>query len=205
MARAQERPVGAIVLGIHLISRTDPARRLCPPKGAVSTTPFGRCCRRRGRRRAAKIRPHGGTMAKKLNVWSSRVTQAKSQGASQAMLFGDRPQTRGSRQAPGRHRERMVGGQPLQHAPPRPRRRGQGRCSGRRHGGHALQHGGRLRRHLDGHRRHELLAPVARPDRGLDRDGDGSAVVRRRGHPPGLRQEHARMRHGHGARRSARR
>ncbi len=27
-------------------------------------------------------------MAKKLNVWSSRVTQAESQGASQAMLFG---------------------------------------------------------------------------------------------------------------------
>ena len=27
-------------------------------------------------------------MPKKLNVWSSRVTQAKSQGASQAMLFG---------------------------------------------------------------------------------------------------------------------
>jgi dihydroxy-acid dehydratase len=27
-------------------------------------------------------------MARKLNVWSSRVTQAKSQGASQAMLFG---------------------------------------------------------------------------------------------------------------------
>jgi dihydroxy-acid dehydratase len=27
-------------------------------------------------------------MPKKLNVWSSRVTQAKAQGASQAMLFG---------------------------------------------------------------------------------------------------------------------
>ena len=56
----------------------------------------------------------------------------------------------------------------------------------------AVQHRRRLRRHLDGHRRHELLAPVARPHRRLDRDDHGRPVVRRPGRPARLRQEHAR-------------
>ena len=49
----------------------------------------------------------------------------------------------------------------------------------------------RQRRHLDGHRRHELLAAVARPDRRLDRDRDGRPVVRRPRLDSRLRQEHA--------------
>ena len=69
---------------------------------------------------------------------------------------------------------------------------------GGRHGRHALQHHRRQRRHLDGHRRHELLAPVARPHRRLDRDRDVGAVVRREHLDPGLRQEHARLPDGDG-------
>ena len=62
-----------------------------------------------------------------------------------------------------------------------------------------LQHHRRQRRPVDGHRGHELFAAVARPDRRLDRDGDGRAVVRRAHHRSRLRQEHAGQRHRDGA------
>jgi hypothetical protein len=80
----------------------------------------------------------------------------------------------------------------------RPGRQGQGRASGGRAGRHAVQHHRRQRRHLDGHRGHELLAAIARPDRRLDRDRDGRPVVRRPHRPARLRQEHARLPDGHG-------
>ena len=108
-----------------------------------------------------------------LNKYSSRITQPKSQGASQAMLYGT-GLTEADMQKPqvgiasvwyegntcnmhlDRLADRVEGG----------RRRG-------RPGRHAVQHHRRQRRHLDGHRRDELLAAVARPDRRLDRDRDG--------------------------------
>src|SRR5688572_16527714 len=65
-------PDHGVALGIHWFSRTDPRPGLCPPANPA----LG----------GYNARP-GGTMAKKLNVWSSRITQAKSQGASQAMLY----------------------------------------------------------------------------------------------------------------------
>jgi hypothetical protein len=48
-----------------------------------------------------------------------------------------------------------------------------------------------------------LLAAIARPDRRFDRDGDGRAVVRRAGHRPRVRQEHAGQRHRDGPAESA--
>ena len=47
------------------------------------------------------------------------------------------------------------------------------------------------RRHLDGHRGHEVLAGVARGDRRLDRDRLARADARRRARGRRLRQEHA--------------
>ncbi len=52
-----------------------------------------------------------------LNKYSRRITQPKSQGASQAMLYGTGHDAGGHEQGPGRHRQRVVRGQPLQHAP----------------------------------------------------------------------------------------
>ena len=76
---------------------------------------------------------------------------------------------------------------------------------GRRRGGrqeHHLQHHHRLRRHLDGHAGHEVLAGVARSDRRLDRDRGRRAGLRRRRRDRRLRQEHAGLRDGHGAART---
>ena len=55
-------------------------------------------------------------MARQLNRYSSNITQAKSQGASQAMLYALGLQIRRPGQTAGRHRERLVRGQSLQHA-----------------------------------------------------------------------------------------
>ncbi len=102
-------------------------------------------------------------------------------------------------QGAGRHQQRLVRRQHLQHASQRSGRRGEeGRGRGRP-GRHALQHHRRVRRHLDGHRRHELLAAIARHHRRLHRNGDGRAVVRRQYLHPRLRQEHARLHHRDGA------
>jgi methionine synthase / methylenetetrahydrofolate reductase(NADPH) len=79
-------------------------------------------------------------------------------------------------------------------SPARPARRRRGR----RQGGD-LQHDHRFRRHLDGHRGHEVLAGLARGDRRLDRDGRrlrGLSTARRHRR---LRQEHARLPDGDGA------
>ena len=72
-------------------------------------------------------------------------------------------------------------------------RQGQGRRRRGRHGRHAVQHHRRQRRHLDGHRGHELLAAIARPDRRFDRNRDARPVVRRQHLHSRLRQEHARL------------
>ena len=138
-------------------------------------------------------------MSEKLNRISARITQPKSQGASQAMLYATGLARGGHGQGPGRDRERLVRGQPLQHAPGRPGREGQAGRVGRGPRRHAVQHDRRLRRHLDGDRGHELLAPVPRPHRRLHRNGDGRPVVRRQHLAAGLRQEHARLHDGHGA------
>ena len=137
-------------------------------------------------------------MAKKLNVWSSRVTQPKSQGASQAMLYGtglteddmNKPQV-------GIASVWYEGNPCNMHLLDLAAEVKEG-VAGRRPGRHAVQHDRRLRRHLDGHRRHELLAPVARPDRRLDRNRHGRPVVRRLHRAPRLRQEHARLPDGDG-------
>ena len=126
-----------------------------------------------------------------LNKFSSRITQPKSQGASQAMLYGTGLTDDDMQKAQvgiasvwydgntcnmhlnvlaERVKEGVTGG--------RPRR-------------HAVQHHRRQRRHLDGHRRDELLAPVARPDRRLDRNRHARPVVRRQHLASRLRQEHA--------------
>ncbi len=54
-----------------------------------------------------------------LNKYSSRITQPKSQGASQAMLYGTGLTDDDMNKAAGRHRQRLVRGQHLQHAPQR--------------------------------------------------------------------------------------
>ena len=106
-----------------------------------------------------------------LNKYSSRITQPRSQGASQAMLYGigltdadlQKPQVgicsmwyEGN--TCNMHLDRLAG-----------------------HVKEGVQAAGlvglrfntdrRERRHLDGHRGHELFAAVARSDRRLDRDG----------------------------------
>ena len=55
----------------------------------------------------------------------------------------------------------------------------------------------------NGHAGHALLARVARGHRRLDRDRRGGRGLRRPRHDRRLRQEHARLRHGDGAARSA--
>ena len=109
------------------------------------------------------------------NKYSSRITQPKSQGASQAMLYAT-GLTEADMNKP------QVGiasvwyeGNPCNmhlHDLGRPRRRkaspppAWSACGSTRS---ACQ-----RRHLDGHRRDELLAAVARSHRRLDRDGHGA-------------------------------
>ncbi len=133
-----------------------------------------------------------------LNKYSSRITQPKSQGASQAMLYGtgltredmDKPQV-------GIASVWYEGNTCNMHLNDLAAKVKEG-VSGSRHGRHAVQHHRRQRRHLDGHRGHELLAAIARPDRRLDRNGDGRPVVRRQHLDPGLRQEHAGLPDRHG-------
>ena len=84
----------------------------------------------------------------------------------------------------------------LQLPPPRARAEGEG---GRpRRGRHAdgVQHGRDLRRHHDGHRRHEDVAGQPRGDRGLDRARGPRAPVRRRDRDLRLRQDDPRHRDG---------
>ena len=133
-----------------------------------------------------------------LNKYSSPHHAAQVAGRLAGHALRHRPDRRRHAQAPGRHRQRLVRRQHLQHAPERAGRAGQGGRAGGRPGRHAVQHHRRQRRHLDGHRGHELFAAVARPDRRLDRDGDARPVVRRQHRASRLRQEHARLPDGHG-------
>ena len=139
----------------------------------------------------------GNTMA--LNKYSSRITQVKSQGASQAMLYGtgmteadmDKAQV-------GIASMWYEGNTCNMHLLDLAAKVKQGRgCGGS--AGHALQHHWRQRRDFDGDRGHELFAAVAGPHRGFHRNGNGRAVVRRQHIAPGLRQEHAGLCDGDGA------
>lgn len=73
----------------------------------------------------------------------------------------------------------------LQQARPAPRRTHQGLAHQRRHHGLRLRHRRRVGRHLDGHVRHELLAPEPRPHCRPGRDSRGWALARWHGHDPG--------------------
>ena len=136
-----------------------------------------------------------------------QVQLADHAAAQPGRVAGDavrhRPDARGPAEAAGRHRQHVVGGQHLQHASRQARRARQGRRAGGGPGRPAVQHHRRERRHLDGDRRHELLAAVARPDRGFDRDGGRRPVVRRGRHDSRLRQEHAGLGDGDAAAESA--
>ena len=138
-----------------------------------------------------------------LNKYSSHITQPKSQGASQAMLYGTGMTDDDMQKAAGRHRQRVVRGKHLQHAPAGPGRQGEGRGAGGGAGGDAVQYDRRLGRHLDGDRRHELFVAVAGFDCRLDRNRDGGPVVRRLHRPARLRQKHAGLHHGDGTIQSA--
>ena len=138
-----------------------------------------------------------------LNKYSSRITQPKSQGASQAMLYATGMTDAGHEQAAGRYCERLVRRQSLQYASAHAGRQSERGRRGGRDGRHAVQHHWRQRRYFDGHRRDELLAPVARSHRRFDRDGDGESVVRREYLASRVRQEHARLRDGDGPAQSA--
>ena len=139
----------------------------------------------------------------------SRIPEGKSDGRSQPLQFADHPapvpgrlpgdaarhgaSAGRSRQAAGWDCEHVVRGQHLQYAPRPTGGQGPRGGVGRRHGGDAVQHHRGQRRHLDGHRRDELLASLPRHHRRLHRDGDAGPVVRRAGGDPRLRQEHARL------------
>ena len=119
-------------------------------------------------------------MPQPLNKFSSRVTQPRSQGASQAMLYGTGLTEADMQKAQvGIASVWYEGNTCNMHLNDSGRPRQGGSCR-RRAGGHALQHHRRQRRHLDGHRGHVLLAAIARPDCRLDRDRDGRPMVRRR-------------------------
>ncbi len=119
------------------------------------------------------------TTSANLNKYSSRITQPKSQGASQAMLYGtgmteddmNKPQV-------GIASMWYEGNTCNMHlndlAAEVKKQPGGGGI-----GGHAVQYHRRQRRHLDGHRGHELLPAVAGSDRRQHRDGDARPMVRR--------------------------
>jgi hypothetical protein len=133
-----------------------------------------------------------------LNKYSARITQPKAQGASQAMLYGtglteadmNKPRSAspacGTRATPATctcndlaAKSRKACRRPIWSA-----------CASTPSASATASHG---------HRRHELLAAIARDHRRLHRDDHGRPVVRRPHRPARLRQEHARLRHGHGA------
>ena len=142
--------------------------------------------------------PNDHSYARALESLQRARHEAQVAGRVPGHALRDRPDRCGHGQTPGRDRERLVRGQPLQHAPLAARRTGQGRGRRLGHGRDALQHHRGQRRDLHGHRGHELFASVARPHRGFHRDRDVGPVVRRQCLDPGLRQEHAGLPHGHG-------
>ena len=62
-----------------------------------------------------------------MNKYSSQITQPRSQGASQAMLYGVGLTHGRHAEGPGRHLQHVVRGQPVQHAPRSPGGRREGR------------------------------------------------------------------------------
>ena len=139
-----------------------------------------------------------------LNKYSRHITQPKSQGASQAMLYATGLTEDDMHKAAGRHLP--ASGTKATPATctstgwPNGSRKGSSRP---RWSACGSTPSGCQRRHLDGDRRDELFAPLARPDRRLDRNRDGRPVVRRRGRTSRLRQEHAGLPDRHGPAQSA--
>ena len=137
-------------------------------------------------------------MQRQLNKYSSRITQPKSQGASQAMLYGT-GLTEADMQKP------QVGiasvwyeGNPCNmHLNNLAERVKEGVVAagmvGMRFNTIGVSDGISM-----GTERHELLAAIARPDRRFDRNRHGRPVVRRQHLAARLRQEHARLPDRHG-------
>ena len=139
-----------------------------------------------------------------LNKFSRRITQPKSQGASQAMLYGTGMTEADMHKAAGRHRQRLVRGQHLQHAP---ERRSPPRC---KEGVIAAGMVGMRFNTIgvsDGISMGTEGMSYSLQSRDLIADSIetvmGGPVVRRQHLDPRLRQEHARLPDRHGPAQSA--
>lgn len=95
------------------------------------------------------------------------------------------------RQADDRHRERPLDDHAVQRGPAASVGRRRRSRQGRRRESADLRHADDLGRHVDGHRRDEVLARVARGDRRLHRDLRAGPMDGRRRRRGRLRQEHA--------------
>ena len=137
-------------------------------------------------------------MPQPLNKYSSRVTQPRSQGASQAMLYGT-GLTEADMQKPqvGIASVWYEGNTCNMHLNALAARVKEGVAAagmvGMRFNTIGVSDG--ISMGTDGH---ELFAAIARPDRRFDRNRDGGPVVRRQYLAPRLRQEHARLPDRHG-------
>ena len=142
------------------------------------------------------ISPEHPTPPMPLNKYSGQITQPATQGSSQAMLYATGMSEDDMNKPQVGIASMWFEGNPCNMHLLGPRRRSEEGRAGGRARRHAVQHDRRLRRHLDGHRRHELLAPIARPHRRLDRNRDVRPVVRCVHRASRLRQEHARLADG---------
>ncbi len=124
---------------------------------------------------------------------------------ARAMLRADRYDRRRLGQGAGRCRVELERSDAVQHAA---RPAGQAGQAGRARRGRLpdrVRHDRRLRRHLDGPRRHARFVGVARDHRRLGRVHDALRAARRARHVRGLRQEPARHADGRGAAATCRR
>ena len=126
-----------------------------------------------------------------IRPYSRVVYDGVKQTPSRAMLRAVGYTRPGLQALAGRRRVDLEQPDAVQHAH-RPARAGgrEGRRRGRRQE-HDFRDDHRLRRHLDGHARHAVLARLARGHRRLDRDDRRRAGLRWRGRDRRLRQEHA--------------
>ena len=109
---------------------------------------------------------------------------------------GHRLRRRGDVEADHRRRHDVDRDDALQLPPPRARGEGEGGRPRRRRHADGVQHDRDLRRHHDGHGRHEDVAGQPRGDRRLDRARRARAPVRRRDRDLRLRQDDPRHRDG---------
>ena len=103
------------------------------------------------------------------------------------------------RQSDDRHRQRPLDDHPLQFRTSAARRRRRGRGPRSRRQSADLRHPHDLGRHVDGHRRHEVFADLARSHCRLRRDRGSGPVDGWRAGARRLRQEHARRHDRHPA------